>query len=54
MLNNPDFQMTPDERIDLEERLIQKEKELEYVMADDANQVCMDAEFLEKTSKPDN
>jgi len=47
MLNNPDFQMTPDERTDLEERLIQKEKESEYVMSDDA-------EFLEKTSNPDN
>ena len=54
MLNNPDFQMTPDERIDLEERLIQKEKELEYVMTDNTNQACMDAEFLEKTSKSDN
>jgi hypothetical protein len=39
--------MTPDERTDLEERLIQKEKELEYVMSDDV-------EFLEKTSNPDN
>ena len=32
MLNNPDFQMTPDERTDLEERLIQKEKELIFNM----------------------
>lgn len=54
MLNNPDFQMTPDERTDLGKRLIQKEKELEYVMADNANQAFLNSEFLEKTSKPNN
>jgi hypothetical protein len=48
ILSNSDIQMTPDERTDLEERIIQKEKELEYELADDAKRACMDAEFLEK------
>jgi hypothetical protein len=48
ILVNSEILMTPDERVDLELRLIQKEQELDFEMADDEKRAILEAQIIQK------